>query len=254
VTLAKYHRVKDRPDARDFIYVGHLKADAPTPPQAADLRPVMPAVYDQGQLGSCTANAIVAALESDEIVQKENLTPLSRLFVYWNERNMEHDVGQDGGAQIRDGIKSVALQGACAEQFFPYVEETFKNKPSFEAYTDASNHKALLYEAVPQTIEALTHVLGVEKRPVVFGIEVYASFEADSTMQTGIVPMPSTATEEYLGGHAILIVGYDLVKQTFLVRNSWGPDVGIGGYFEFPAAFILNPALSSDFWAITKIS
>jgi hypothetical protein len=190
VTLAKYHRVRDKFDPRDFVFSGHLKADAPTPPQTADLRPVMPPVYDQGQLGSCTANAIVAALESDEIVQSENLTPLSRLFVYWNERNMEHDVNQDGGAQIRDGIKSVATLGACAEQYFPYVEETFKNKPTMEAYQDGVKHKALMYESVPQTIEALTHVLGVEKRPVVFGIEVFSSFEADETMNTGIVPMP----------------------------------------------------------------
>jgi C1A family cysteine protease len=66
--------------------------------------------------------------------------------------------------------------------------------------------------------------------------------------------MPNTATEEYLGGHAILIVGYDLVKQTFLVRNSWGPDVGIGGYFEFKSEFILDPKLSSDFWVISRVS
>jgi C1A family cysteine protease len=252
IHLPKYHRVRDAFDARDLVFSGHLKADAPTPPPVADLRPVMPAVYDQGQLGSCTANAIVAALESDEIVQKENLTPLSRLFLYYGERAMEGDIGQDGGAQIRDGIK-VAAQGVCAEQYFPYVEETFKNKPSMEAYADAKNHRGLLYESVPQTIAALTHVLGVEKRPVVFGIEVYSSFEADETMRTGIVPMPKPG-EQNLGGHAILIVGYDLAKRTFLVRNSWGAEVGIGGYFLFPQEFILSPALSSDFWAISRIS
>jgi C1A family cysteine protease len=61
--------------------------------------------------------------------QKEHqpFTP-SRLFIYYNERVMEHTVSQDAGAQIRDGIKSVNHIGACPETDWPYVIANFAKK------------------------------------------------------------------------------------------------------------------------------
>ncbi len=95
--------------------------------------PQCPPVYNQGQLGSCTANAIAGAIQFDRMKQKlaPDFTP-SRLFIYYNERVIEHSVASDSGAQIRDGIKSVARQGDCPETEWPYVIAKFKTKPSAE--------------------------------------------------------------------------------------------------------------------------
>lgn len=125
----------DLPDHRDFLYA------APTPilrkiPAKADLRPKCPKeIYDQGQLGSCTGNAIAAAIEFDLMKQRARkvFTP-SRLFIYYNERAMEHTINQDSGAQIRDGIKSVAKLGACPEPEWPYDISQFAQKPSSVCY------------------------------------------------------------------------------------------------------------------------
>jgi len=38
---------------------------------------------------------------------------------------------------------------------------------------------------------------------------------------SGIVPLPKMS-ESNLGGHAVLAIGYDDAKQSFLVQNSWG--------------------------------
>jgi hypothetical protein len=106
--------VPDLPDHRDLMYstpLQHLQQL----PASVDLRPhISFAPYDQGRIGSCTANAIAAAVQFDRIKmsQAPDFTP-SRLFIYYNERAMEHHVPSDAGAQIRDGIKSVAKLGAC---------------------------------------------------------------------------------------------------------------------------------------------
>ncbi|HEU5216556.1 MAG TPA: hypothetical protein VFU30_13560, partial [Gaiellaceae bacterium] len=108
----------DSPDMRDyFMAVEPAKAL----PRTASLRKKMPPVYDQGQLGSCTANSIGAILEFNELKQKQaDATTPSRLFIYYNERVMEGTVDQDSGAEIRDGIKSVAQLGAPPETDWPY--------------------------------------------------------------------------------------------------------------------------------------
>src|SRR5581483_9228194 len=89
-------------------------------PKKVDLRPKMPPVYDQGHLGSCTANAIAAAFEFDQTQEKQPDFMPSRLFIYYNERASEGTTGTDSGAMLRDGIKSVAKIGVCDEQIWPY--------------------------------------------------------------------------------------------------------------------------------------
>ena len=110
--ISGYGWVPDLPDQRDIMYSAVRKIPAKLPP-AVDLRPMCSKVEDQGQLGSCTGNALVGALEFLERKDKVPYIELSRLFIYYNERVIEHTVASDSGAQIRDGIKTLAKQGAC---------------------------------------------------------------------------------------------------------------------------------------------
>src|SRR6476646_10724239 len=131
--------IPDLPDRRDHMFAAAREVLTALP-AAKDLRPQCPKeVYDQGQLGSCTGNAIAGAIEFDEIKQKaaDIFTP-SRLFIYYNERVIEGSVNSDAGAQICDGIKTVAKQGACHEQIWPYDIAKFRAKPSKAAYTDGA--------------------------------------------------------------------------------------------------------------------
>jgi C1A family cysteine protease len=221
-------------------------------PESVDLRPGCPPVYDQGQLGSCTANAIGGALEFAQIKQKSKspFTP-SRLFIYYNERVIEHTVDSDSGAQIRDGVKSVHKLGAPPETDWPYDINQFSQKPPEKAYTDAKNYQSILYQRVTPTLGQLKGCLA-SGFPFVFGFTVYESFESQEMANTGHLGMPGSG-EKQLGGHAVLAVGYQDSSQSFIVRNSWGADWGIKGYFTMPYPYLLQETLASDFWTIRSV-
>ncbi len=248
--LGHYGWMPDVPDHRDLVYAA---ARITTLPPSVDLRSGCPPVYDQGQLGSCTANAIAAAIQFEQIRQKEPkpFAP-SRLFIYYNERVMEHTVGQDAGAQIRDGMKSVNHIGACPETDWPYVITKFAQKPPTRAFKDARLGKALSYQRVVQTLDQMKGCLA-SGLPIVLGISVYESFESQQVARSGIVPMPPIS-EKLLGGHAILAVGYNDAEQRFVMRNSWGTSWGMQGYFTIPYAYLTDSNLCDDLWMIQMVA
>ena len=241
----------DTPDQRDYMLA---VAPAKTLPASASLRSQMPPVYDQGQLGSCTANSIGAILELNERKQKEkNAATPSRLFIYYNERVMEGTVSEDAGAEIRDGIKSVAQLGAPPETSWPYDVTKFSKKPTAKVYSEAKKHLALRYARVVQDALALQTVLAGGEA-ISFGFTVYSSFETD-VGANGIVPMPQP-DEKVLGGHAVVAVGYKQIKGQlyFECRNSWGTGWGDKGYFWMPASYLTSASLASDFWVVDQVS
>jgi C1A family cysteine protease len=246
-----YGWVPDLPDQRDRMYAAPRAAVEALPP-SVDLRSGCPPVYDQGELGSCTAQAIAGALQF--LQMKEQLADVfvpSRLFIYYNERVMENTVDQDSGAMIRDGIKSVSKDGAPHEPLWPYDISKFRQKPSAKAYKDAAKHRAILYQRLEQTLAQLKACLA-SGYPFVFGFSVYESFESAAVAKTGKVPMPKPS-ERLLGGHAVLAVGYDDSVERFIIRNSWGDAWATAGYFTLPYTYMSDNQLSDDFWTIKRV-
>lgn len=246
----KYGWIPDLPDHRDHIF-GAGAQMVRALPQRVDLRGECPAVYDQGALGSCTANAIGAAIEFDRLKQQLPDFVPSRLFIYYNERVAEHAVLSDSGAQIRDGIKTIAKQGVCPEAEWPYNIAKFTLKPTPDAYASAARHKALSYQRILRSLSQMRGCLAAGF-PFVFGFTVYSAFEGRDVAKTGTLNLPGSR-ETVLGGHAVLAVGYEDAAQRFIVRNSWGEKWGQNGYFTMPYAYLLSSALSSDFWTIRMV-
>ena len=249
--IQRYGWVPDLPDQRDHLFAAPPAVVRRLPPRA-DLRTGCPKeIYDQGRLGSCTANAIGAAFEYCRIKQDLFDFMPSRLFVYYNERVMEGTVDCDSGAMIRDGIKSVARQGVCPEVSWPYDIARFAEQPPGSCYDEALRSRAVSYQRVTRSLTQLKGCLA-NGYPFVFGFQVYESFEGDEVASGGTAPMPGRE-EQPIGGHAVLAVGYDDATGRFLVRNSWGAGWGDGGHFTLPYAYLTERSLSSDFWAILTV-
>jgi C1A family cysteine protease len=247
-----YGWIPDIPDQRDFLYAAPM-AFLRALPDKVDLRAQCPDIYDQGQLGSCTANAIGGAIEFDQM--KENLPQVfipSRLFIYYNERVIEGSVSSDAGAMLRDGIKTVAKQGVCPEPMWPYLIPKFRTKPSASCYTEAAKHTAGSYQRLIQSSSQMQGCLA-SGYPFIFGFTVYESFETSTVARTGHAPMPGTR-ERVLGGHAVCAVGYDNDARWFICRNSWGRGWGMRGYFTLPYDYLTNSDLAADFWTIRVVS
>ena len=194
---------KDTPDLRDHLY--SAKVDKAVLPAQVDLRAKFSPVVDQGELGSCTANAIVSGLREYQLLQKGEWKALSRLFLYYEERSLEGTVDSDSGAEISDGMKVLHQIGVCPERDWPYDISTYMKPPIPQDLTDASLYKIIDYHRVT-SLDLLKAALA-EGLPVVMGIDVYLSFESDSVSSTGIIPMPDTTNEKLIGGHAICAAG-----------------------------------------------
>jgi len=246
----QYGWKKQVEDPRDFIH--KLRTTNPhLLPKSVDLRDHMPSVYDQGQLSSCTGNAICGAFEYK--LHKQGITDFmpSRLFVYYNERDIEGTVNEDTGAELRDGVKSVNQLGVCPESMWIYDPNKLTSKPTSDCYTEALKHQVLSYAAVKQDLNSLKGCLA-EGNPIIFGMQIFDSFESDEMASTGVLNMPQPG-EQNLGGHAVLIVSYNDDTQRFIIRNSWGSDWGQQGYFTIPYIYVTNPNLCCDFWTINVV-
>lgn len=239
-----------KPSPTDYRAVPQLVS----PPRKVDLRAYCSPVEDQGQLGSCTANAAVGALEYHQRKRSEPTVDLSRLFVYFNSRRMAGRVNQDSGAEIAEAMAALLAYGAPPEERWPYDIARYTEEPAPNLFEEARKHQPAEYARV----ERGDGVIGALARgyPVVFGIQLpRRCFE--EAANTGVIPEPTQAeiaeAAAMGGGHAMLIVGYDLDRKTYLLRNSWGDRWGDRGYCAMPMSATESGSRPDEFWILGKL-
>lgn len=266
----------DLPDSRDYTkdtpaVAKLLKTPKPVSlPSKTDLRPFCPPIFDQGNMGSCTANAAAALLAFHNKRAFGKDTPLSRLFIYKGTRDLMMEKG-DSGAYIRATMGALALFGSPPEKYWDYDPHRLDEPPPAFCYSFASNYQALSYfradeKSIGMPNKDKTDTLVEIKQtlasslPLMFGFAVYGSIKGASA--DGRIPYP-TRGESILGGHAVLAVGYDdSIKigdstgnnekvGAFLIRNSWGEGWGDRGYGWLPYDYLLA-GLAQDWWCLVK--
>ena len=221
-------------------------------PPKVDLRSRLTAVEDQQNTNSCVANAVAGAYEYLVKKHDERDYDVSRLFIYFNARELG-DVEGDNGSLIADAIEGLRSHGACSETVWPFVERNVNKRPSEDAYDEASQFLVEDTQLVPVDLMAWKSCLA-EGYPIIFGISLYASF--DQHRKRGVVPMPTPkeSARESHGGHAMLCVGYSDPDRVFIVRNSWGPQWGDNGYCYIPYDYLVNPKYNDgDCWIIRQL-
>lgn len=220
-------------------------------PKSINLRTNLPYVFDQGAIGSCTANSAGSMYSWVVVSQNAGLFIPSRLFLYYNTRMLQGTVSYDSGASLRATMQSLRTYGVCAETLWPYEYVKLVETPPSSCYSEGADRQALSYAAVSISLVAMKNVL--RTRPFVLGIQVYSSFFYPSVSKTGLVPVPNTRKETLMGGHAILVLGYDDRRKSFLCRNSWGTSWGLRGDFYLPYAYATNQRLAFDAWVLYSV-
>lgn len=235
-------------------------------PPSADLRQFCSAIEDQGELGSCTAQAGAGMVEYFANRAKVRYSDVSRLFLYKVTRNLMRQKG-DTGAFIRTTMGALVLFGVPPETYWPYDEKDFDKEPPAFCYAFAQNYQAISYYRLDASGTSKSDLLQAIKSnliaglPSMFGFTVFNSiYQANSS---GLIPYP-TPGEKILGGHAIMAVGYDdaieigntnpdgpTCKGAFLIRNSWGTGWGQQGYGWLPYDYATK-GLAIDWWSILK--
>lgn len=239
--------VRDLPDHRDISYQGPPKFIRKLPAKV-DLRPSCSAVENQANLGSCTANASTSAIEFLYNKLDKPVVDFSRLFVYYSSRVWVESVPaiEDSGCMIRDVMKALASYGACPEKDWPYIVKNFSVAPPAAAKRAALKHQILRYYRLPNLKNI--RICLAEGYPITGGFTVPDSIDTAYTTKTGIVKYPKP-DEGFVGGHAVLFVGYDDKTRLLTFQNSWGTDWGNKGFGYLPYDFVDN-WLANDFWTI----
>lgn len=209
-------------------------------------------IYDQGDLGSCTANSGCACYRYEYAQLKNTFDTFdpSRLYLYYNTRKIEGSTEEDAGAYIRDVFKALNKDGLCEESLFPYYTDRFATEPSPNCYINGKKYQTVRYAAVPQDLNSLKSAV-FSGAAISFGFDVYKSFMYGSW--TEICPIPNPSKEQLLGGHAVTIIGWDDNKKAFLIQNSWGSDWKNKGKFYMPYEMVTDNKFCDDFWVIDEI-
>jgi C1A family cysteine protease len=242
-----YNLRKDTFHPKDYIFRSPRPILEVMLPAIVDRRASFTEILDQGDLGSCVANAVGAELRCQMLPKKQYL--LSRLKLYFDARKREGNLGSDTGCMIRTALRVCQESGYAKEKFWPYIIAKFTKNPAIKAGLDAEKNKINSYQRIECNDLYSIKCAIFEGHNIVAGISVFESFDSLTTAQTGVICMPKS-TEKELGGHAVLIVGYNDNTQEFIVLNSWSERWGQNGFFTIPYQYIQS--FNSDLWILTR--
>jgi C1A family cysteine protease len=203
---------------------------------------------DQYNAESCTGNATCEALEMLENMATGNAVLLSRLFTYAMARTIEGSLDQDTGSHVRTCFETLTLMGCCTEALWPYDLSQVCTPPSIIAQQQAAGHKTSAYYRITSTgDQRLSDVQTAlyNRLPVVIATDVGTAFQ---NLSGSLGPL--SILDDDLGGHALVVVGYDPTTNLYKIKNSWGTSWGLNGFCQFTADY-LTWDTTDDLWVPT---
>ena len=207
---------KDSRDQACSVLLERIGAASGTLPESIDLWRDYP-IIDQAGTQSCAGCSVAQGLRIAFAEDGRSVPALSALFLYYNARRDAAPAAtsvSDDGTTFRNVMRGLMRLGVCPESRWPIQTITENTRPSWLAYRDAADYRGLRGYYRCASIDDIKRALGA-RRPVVIGLDVDSEFV--KTNGPGYV----ADTPGGLGGHGVLLTGYDKQGRFHLV-NSWG--------------------------------
>ena len=216
-------------------------------PVSFDFTKLMSPVRNQGKEGTCVAFASVVGIkEYQDKKEYLRLVKLSPRFVYSLCKKFDGAPFEEG-TYPRIAMKVLLNYGVCHESFWPYSPYQ-KDLARKNADRDAKRFRIKAYARLKSLIEMKRSLM--VNGPFLVGIKVFSSWFNKRAQKTGFIPMPKR-NEEFMGGHAVCVVGYDDAKGFFKFKNSWGAQWAAKGYGYLPYEYLKR--YCSDAWSATDL-
>lgn len=204
----------------------------------------LPPIRNQGNIGSCASHAVIGCYETLLLNFKPNrFIEGSELYHYYNARKfISKSFPKDTGMTLRDACKTLDKYHMALEYACPYITSKYNEEPPKSAYLTSGLYKIKSYESLLST-EEIKHSIH-NKIPVIVGINVHENF---MRLKKGENYTPKG---KFVGGHAVVIVGYNDEDDTFTIRNSWGPNWGDNGYFTIKQDVFISISSDYGYWRV----
>jgi hypothetical protein len=210
-----------------------------------------PEIVEQGNVDCCVPTCLSTIFYYNMFKQGNTLKfRFSRLFLYYNVRKFYDETSDDNGARIIDCIKILKNKGATPEMTHPYHEKFIYDKPNEISYKLAKYCKLLGFKQLKSSEINKNLLLN---NLVICGIKVYDNFNNKNSIKTGKILNP-TSNNELIGGHSIIIVGFNDITKEYTFLNSWGKAWGDDGFGYIQYDYIHNSELTDEFFILTKIT
>lgn len=215
-------------------------------PSRVDMSNRMPPAGDQGDQNSCVGWAVGYACKSyQEKIEEGNSffmggttnknAVFSPAFIYNQINN-----GVDGGSLFRDALNLLSQQGAAKWTDMPYNENDYLTKPSSVAKNNAKKYKIDFWRKVNYYDSKEVKAQLNAGYPVIIGAMIDRGFVYSGRNNAGKDFTWNSFSGDQLGGHAMLVVGYDDSRSAYKVLNSWGLNWGNKGYCWISYSFFAS--------------
>jgi len=198
----------------------HLKKTSA--PDSADWRSIMNPVKNQGQCGSCWAFGVIGSIEAAWNIAGNGQVVLSEQMLV---DCSPYDAGCDGGYPENTFDFIIDNGGVCKEEDYPYTAQDGRC-----SYTDSMMEASIssydFINAHKSGVDTLAESIATNG-PHVIGLFANPAFQRYSS---GIFDDPRCPTDQ--SNHAVIMVGYDMNDQYWLIRNSWSASWGEAGHIR----------------------
>ena len=240
--------------AKDPGLVDEEMAAAPdaTLPAVVDHRPEQSPVKNQGgERGTCVSHASLGLLEAAPQIP-EDLSEQYAHYKFMEFLGRPHD--QNSGLQTTDAPRFLARADGriCPEEDWPYITQQTVINQAVAAATYGPPPAAIGNQTYGYLAYKIIADNGVEGESIkntrflesllALGLNIvigtWVSWDEENNRGVLRPLLDSNGKPIGVGGHAMMVVGYDRQSQYFIVKNSWGLGWGHAGYGYFHYDFM----------------